>query len=71
MGVDKSPAELEAAVAATVELELWVMATINMPGLHVGELALVDPRVPYIANALEHRYLVAVDDPTTNGGTPA
>lgn len=39
------------------------MATINLPGLSQGEYALVDPRVPYIATALEARYLVPVDSP--------
>lgn len=48
---------------AEFELELWVMATINLPGLSQGEYALVDPRVPYIATALEARYLVPVDSP--------
>lgn len=35
-------------------------ATINLPGLPVGEVALVDADVPYIRDALASGYLVPV-----------
>jgi hypothetical protein len=42
--------------------DLEVRATVNLSGLRAGELALVDPRQPYIAECLKARYLVAVGE---------
>jgi hypothetical protein len=33
-------------------------ATVNLPGLHRDEVALVDPTVPYVADCLAALYLV-------------
>ena len=37
-----------------------VRATINLPGLPVGKIALVDPSLPYIRDALASGYLIPI-----------
>jgi hypothetical protein len=37
---------------------VYARASIHLPGLPLGQAALVDPSDPYIADALEHGYLV-------------
>lgn len=44
------------------DVEIWVRATINLPELGQGEEVYVNPDVPYIARALERRYLIPVDE---------
>jgi hypothetical protein len=41
---------------------IWARATVNLPGLRAGEVALVNPRVLYIAEALEAEHLVPLED---------
>lgn len=43
---------------APAPTHILARATINLPGLPVGEVALVDPTVPYVANCLAALYLV-------------
>jgi hypothetical protein len=46
-----------------------VVATVNLPGLRRGQVAIVDPDVPYVADALAARHVVPTGrqrDPTAD-----
>lgn len=36
---------------------IWVVATVSLPGLHIGSRALIDPTDSYMANCLARGYL--------------
>jgi hypothetical protein len=48
--------------------ELLVRATMHLPGLAPGQVVVVDPSVPYIADALASECLVPVE-PTSNAAS--
>jgi len=50
---------------------ILVRATVNLPGMHQGTEALVDPEVPTIRSYLEVSYLMPVtEDLNTLAGIP-
>lgn len=48
---------------ATAPPEVEVRATIHLPGLRVGDVAWINPVLPYEAECLAAGYLVLVDPP--------
>lgn len=42
--------------------EVEVRATINLPGLRLGQTAIVDPADPYIADCLAAELIVPLDE---------
>jgi hypothetical protein len=54
-------------IADGAPVEIWVRATIDLPGFSRGQEARVDPSIPHIAEALENRHLIAIDDPDRIG----
>lgn len=50
---------------------ILVTATVNLAGLRAGEYAYVDSDDPWMKEALEHTWIVVVDEPAAHPGSLA